>query len=86
MPPVLLIVAVGRSKRFPIPFPVILLWPFVLLGWILLGIVWFFLPKRSSAARFVLIVIEAIGCFWHLSGLKIDITSHDETGVYILII
>ena len=86
MPPILAIVAIGRSRKFPIPFPLILLWPFVLLGFFVLGLAWFFLPKKSGAARYVLMAITALGCFWHLSGLRIDINSHDETDVYILIV
>ncbi len=33
-----------------------------------------------------IVAITVIGCFWHLSGVRIDVTSSDGEDVYIVII
>ncbi|MBU1702599.1 MAG: hypothetical protein KJ970_01240 [Candidatus Eisenbacteria bacterium] len=37
--PVLLIVGIGRRKPIPLPFPLFLFWPFILIGWMVAGLI-----------------------------------------------
>ena len=76
--PSLLIVGVGRRHEFPLPLPLFLLWPFLLLGWLLI---------REWRARPVLAgMFGVLTLAAHLRGLRVDVRPPRGAGVRICIV
>ncbi len=73
IPPALLILRIGR---FWLPLPIFLLWPLVLLGWIIVGALWLLwgLPRRGRL-RMTLNLLAALNA---LRGLSVDVQGKDE--------
>lgn len=77
MLPALLLVGAGSRRRIWIPLPVILLWPFWLLGWVvwaparLLGL------ERAHSLRAALVLMAG------LSGLSLDVDTADGARVHL---
>jgi len=51
MIPWLALVGIGRRRRFVLPVPVFLLWPFLALGWVALSVAALFAPRHRQAGR-----------------------------------
>jgi len=47
--PAILIVGVGEKRKIPIPFPLFLVWPFIVIGWMVVGLL--ALIKKMEPAR-----------------------------------
>jgi hypothetical protein len=77
MLPSLFLVGVGRSRRFWIPLPVFLLWPFWLLGWV----VWTVFKIANFPWEKPLRTALVIG--FHLSGVRVDIDSADGDHIHL---
>lgn len=77
MLPTLMLVGAGSRPRIWVPLPVLLLWPFWLLGWVvwvparLLGL------ERAGALRAVLILLA------RLSGLRVDVDTKEGTHMHL---
>jgi hypothetical protein len=82
MPPFFLLLGVGKQARFPLPLPIVLLWPFIILGWILLFLTGLFLPPHSRTGRGVRFARTGLTLFMRLSGLKVAVTTADGTAFY----
>ena len=82
MPPFFLLLGIGKQARFPLPIPIVLLGPFVLVGWALLFLVGLFLPPGSRPGRIVRFARVALTLTMRLSGLKINVTTADGTALY----
>ncbi|MCP4547006.1 MAG: hypothetical protein GY835_11125 [bacterium] len=79
IPPAFLVAWVGKRQRIPLPVPLFLLWPFLLLGYLFIGLGWMITPPTKRAARFGkgLMMLEA---FRHLSGMQVNIdTARSES-------
>jgi hypothetical protein len=76
-PPAVLLIGAGTRRRIWFPLPVILLWPFWLLGWV----VWLparaLLPRQAHLLRTVLIVST------QLSGLRMDVDTKDGPHIHL---
>ena len=77
MLPSLLLFGIGHGRRFWIPFPVFLLWPFWLLGWVAWAVFKIFDFPWEQPVRVALM----IGV--HLSGVQLDIDSADGNRIHI---
>ena len=77
MLPSVLLVGAGPRRRIWIPVPVILLWPFWLLGWAVWVPTRLMLPERAHALRAVLILLA------QLSGLRLDVDAKDGTRIHL---
>lgn len=80
MLPALLLVGIGHGRRFWIPLPAFLLWPFWLLGWVVWSvfrIVEFPWEKPLHAALMIGI---------HMSGVRVDIDSTDGDQIHVWMI
>jgi hypothetical protein len=75
MLPALLLVGVGHRRRVWIPLPVFLLWPLWLLGWA----VWSVFKAFGIPWERPLRVALLLGI--HMSGVRLDIDSHDATRI-----
>ena len=83
--PTLLIVGVGRCHGLPLPLPLFLLWPFLLLGWLVFGIGW--LVTRSWRTEPALAGMYGVLTLWpHLRGLRVDARPQRGSGVRICIV
>lgn len=80
MLPVLMLIGVGERHRFWIPLPMILLWPFWLLGWVIWLPLW---VLRTRSAEMLRIALQMGG---QLSGLRIDVDTVDGEHVHIRLI
>jgi hypothetical protein len=80
MLPALVLVGIGRRRRFWIPVPAFLLWPLWLLGWL----VW--LVFRVCRFPWARTLSEALLLGAHLSGVRVDIDSADGDRIYIRMI
>jgi hypothetical protein len=80
MPPALLLVGIGRHRRLWIPLPVLLLWPFWLLGWAVWGL---FKAVGISWERPLQAALMAGA---HLSGVRVDIDSSNGAHVHVRMI
>ena len=77
MLPTLLMVGVGARRRFWIPLPTILLWPFWLLGWAVWAPARLLRVPRADALRHGLVLLA------QLSGLRVDVDSQDGTRIHL---
>jgi hypothetical protein len=100
--PALLIVGVGEQKKVPLPFPLFLFWPFILIGWVVVGVISLFkritwndsslvilssIDSQSGKRRVPQVPLRmALSAFTKLHGLRIDIRSKGKYNFYILII
>lgn len=83
--PSLLIVGVGRRRWLPLPLPLFLLWPFLLLGWLVFGVGR--LVTREWRAEPALAGMYGVLMLWsHLRGLRIDARPERGAGVRICIV
>lgn len=80
MLPALLLVGVGKRRRFWIPLPAFLLWPFWLLGWV----VWFVF--KATGIRWEGSLRELLILVARLSGMRVDVESVDGSNVHLRII
>ena len=80
MLPALVLVGIGHSRRFWIPLPAFLLWPFWLLGWA----VWTVFKILGFPCEKPLHTALMIGV--HLSGVRVDIDSADGSQIHIWMI
>ena len=80
MLPALVLVGIGRRRRFWIPVPAFLLWPFWLVGWL----VW--LVFRVFGFPWAQMLRQALLLGVHLSGVQVDIDSADGDRIYIRMI
>jgi len=71
MLPALVMVGFGHRRRFWIPIPAFLLWPFWVLGWAVWAIFIIFRFQWEKPLR------TALVAGMHLSGLRVDIGSSD---------
>jgi len=80
MLPTLLLVGIGSRRRFWLPLPTVLLWPFWLLGWV----PWALLRITGTpwAARWRMAMMLG----WSLSGLRVDVDAADGTRVHIKLV
>lgn len=77
MPPALLLLAVGRTRRILLPLPFFLLWPLLLLAWVGLGLGWLVTAGRRPAP--LLAGVAALRALNELRGTRVDIRSHDAS-------
>jgi hypothetical protein len=77
MLPAVLLVGVGSRRRIWIPVPVILLWPFWLLGWVVWAPARLLRPAWAHALRCGLILVA------RLSGLELDVDTTDGTRIHL---
>ena len=80
MLPTLLLLGVGSGRRFWLPLPTFILWPFWLLGWV----PWLFL--KIAGTSWALRWRTALMLGLALSGLRIDVDAADGTRVHIKLI
>ena len=71
MLPTLLLVGVGRRRRISLPVPLILLWPFWLLGWVAWAPARLLRHEWAHALRYGLVVLA------QLSGLRLNVDTTD---------
>jgi hypothetical protein len=83
MIPALLILGIGRQRRFPIPLPLFLIWPFVIvaLGIVSIGAAVF--GRRTEQGRHLHLARIGLLTLFQLSGLKIDVREQSGEGVNI---
>ena len=77
MPPVLLLLGIGRVRRVFVPLPLILLWPLLLLGWLFLGVAWLATvgrPRPDSLQAGA----AGLRALHELRGTRIDIRRRDN--------
>ena len=77
MLPTFLLVDVGSRRRIWIPLPVILLWPFWLLGWAVWAPAWLLRLDWAPSLRAGLILLA------QLSGLSMDVDTTDGTRIHL---
>jgi hypothetical protein len=80
MLPALLLVGIGGRRRFWIPFPLFLLWPVWVLGWVVWFVLWMF------RARWERPLSAALTLAGSLSGLRVDVDSSDQQHVHLRMI
>jgi len=76
MLPAVLLVGAGSRRRIWIPMPVILLWPFWLVGWAVWAPARLLRLERADALRAALILLA------QLSGLRVDVDTADGTRIH----
>ena len=77
MLPTVLLVGVGQRRRVWIPLPVILLWPFWLLGWVVWAPAWLLRSEWAQALRTGLLLLA------QRSGLQLDVDTTDGTRIHL---
>ena len=82
--PVLLIFRVGNGWR--IPFPLVLLWPFIALAWLTLRLCQIFARTDRSAWQWIELGKHSLALFGSLSGIRLDVQPKEGSGVNIQII
>lgn len=83
MVPSLLMIRVGERGRIPIALPVFLLWPFLALGALLVGLGTLGTSRASQLGRRMRagwLALQAVG---QLRGLKIDVTEKNGERMFI---
>ena len=86
MIPAIAILGVGRTRRPKIPLPLFLLWLFVALAWLIIGLIslcyWISGKRGRRPARAWAILLM----FCWLSGTMVDIRAQDGTRLYVRLI
>ena len=83
--PSLLIVGVGPRHGVPLPLPLFLLWPFLLVGWLVFGAGR--LVTREWRGRPALTGMYGVLTLWpHLRGVRIDARSQRGSRVRICVV
>lgn len=77
MIPTLLLFGIGQRRRFWIPLPFFLLWPFWLLGWLVWLPAWLIRIRWEPALRMGLMTIAQLG------GLRVDVDAADGTRIHL---
>lgn len=78
MPPALLLLRIGRIRWLIVPLPIFLLWPFLLLAWMVLGLAWLVGP-RERRPGFVSAGLTALRGFSELRGTRMDVRRTDAS-------
>ena len=86
MMPAIALVAFGSRVRWPIPLPLILLWPLVGLALGATALARLVCPRPGPAARKLALAHTALVAFCHLHGVEVDVHSSDGTRVYVRLI
>jgi hypothetical protein len=86
MPPAIVLIGIGRQRRIPLPLPAFLLWPFAFLAWYVLTIARLAFSHDLRVSRKLPCVRTILYSYANLSGLRIDVRSHDGSGVYVRMI
>ena len=73
MPPALLLLRFGRMRRFYLPLPLFLLWPLLLLPWVLLGWLW----MMGVRTRLLQGALTAMALVFELRGTTLDYRGND---------
>lgn len=81
MPPALMLIGIGVRPRFPIPIPLLLLWPLLAFSWLVLRTLEF--AARSARPRGWTLGRRGIEAFCRLSGSAIDVDSASGGGFHI---
>jgi hypothetical protein len=81
MIPAIGLVQIGRKRWVPLPLPLFLLWPLLLVGWLLLEGVRLLVPRGSAAALSLEAARLGFLTLFHLSGLRVDVQSADGAKV-----
>jgi hypothetical protein len=85
--PALILVGVGRRRRFILPGPLFLIWPLIALAWLVLGLwslAWSVTPRRGAERPDPLAgFLVALTLFGKLSGLLVDVAARDGARVYV---
>ena len=80
MLPTLALIGFGRRRRFWLPLPAFLLWPFWILAWIpWLVMRLLHLPQATRLRLF-------LKCSAHLSGLRLDVETQDGWHIYVRLV
>lgn len=77
MIPALLMMSFGRHRRFWLPLPFFLAWPFWLMGWLIWSITTLF--NRAAASKIAVVQMM----LWNLRGLTVDVDTEDGNQIYI---
>lgn len=80
MIPTLVLVGLGRRRRFWLPLPAFVLWPCWLLTWLFWAVLC--LLRRPQAARLRLF-LKGVA---HLSGLRLDIETQDGLHIHVRLV
>ena len=86
MMPAIALVAFGSGMRWPIPLPLILLWPLVGLALALTAVARRACRRPGPTARNVALAHGALLAFCHLRGVEVDVHTSDGTRVYLRLI
>ena len=78
MPPSLLVLGFGEERRVRLPLPLFLLWPFLLVAWLGLGLAWLVTSGRPRPGG-LMAGLTALRVFSELHGTKIDIRGQDAS-------
>ena len=76
MPPALILVRFGRMRWLILPLPLFLLWPFLLLAWLGLGLAWLATSGRQRPEN-LLAGLATLHVLSELRGTKIDVRGQD---------
>lgn len=79
--PAIGLVRVGRKRGFPLPLPLFLLWPLLLVGWLLLEGARLLVPRGAAAALSLDAARLGFLTLFHLSGLSVDVQTSDGVNV-----
>ncbi|MBI2919613.1 MAG: hypothetical protein HYY18_00850 [Planctomycetes bacterium] len=82
MIPALLLIGIGWQRRLPVPIPLFLLWPVAFLAVLATGAVQLTRRLNRPAAETPLLPAPLEALF-QLSGLRLDVRTHDGTGVLV---
>jgi hypothetical protein len=75
MPPALLLLGIGRLRRWPLPLPLCLLWPLLALAYLVLGLAWILAQLAGRRAAGLRAAFSALEAYRHLGGLDLQIDS-----------
>ena len=79
MPPALLLLGIGRWRRWPLPLPLFLLWPLLALAYLCLGAAWLFAALLGRSPNRVRAGLKGLEAYRHLGGLRVDLNSEGTT-------
>ena len=80
MLPAFLLLKINKGRRFWIPLPLFLLWPFWLLAWSVWLVLWVFrIPWKGTVRTALMLPI-------HLSGSQVEVDSSDGAHIHLRMI